>query len=101
MMGTAETFTGEAHVATARAARYLEQMCKHFGHKIPVTRGEGTGTIAFDGGTCALAAAADGLWLEVSAADAETLLRLQDVVARHLQRFAFREDPAVVWTRKP
>ena len=42
--------------------------------------------------------AAEGvLTLSVEAADAPALTQLQDVVARHLLRFAFREDVRIDW----
>jgi hypothetical protein len=39
----------------------------------------------------------DTLVLRAEAADTDTLGKLQDVVARHLVRFAFRAAPEVVW----
>ena len=37
------------------------------------------------------------LTLTVETGDPEALAQLQDVVARHLVRFAFREELAVEW----
>ena len=36
--------------------------------------------------------------MTVEASDPEALAQLQDVVARHLERFAFREELAIDWT---
>lgn len=90
-----------AHVATAVPQRYLMQLCKHFQHKLPVTQGEGRGRIDFPGGRCELdaTALAGTLTLSVIAGDEAGLTRLEDVVARHLERFAFREKPEIRWTR--
>ncbi len=105
---TTTTDMSTAHRATARVAtgtpgRYIAQLCRHFAHKVPAeydppgfeaTRGH----ITFpDMGVCALRAAPEALELELSAKDEETLHRLQDVVARHLERFAWREPPTVAW----
>ena len=87
-----------AVIETGAASRYLQQLCKHFAHKIPVRFDETEGQIDFEIGQCRLAAEAGRLVLSVQATAPETLAPLQDVVARHLIRFAFREDALeVVW----
>ena len=93
--------TSEARVATASARRYLGQLCKHFRHKLPVTLDETTGGIAFPMGRCDVAAEDGALVLRASATTAEDLAKLEDVVARHLVRFAFREELAIDWARAP
>jgi hypothetical protein len=91
--------TSEARVATAMARRYLGQLCKHFAHKIPVTHTEAAGRIEFPTGVCQIEAGSDLLILRAEAADAGALERLQEVVDRHLQRFAFRDTPEIRWVR--
>lgn len=86
-----------ADIATTHASRYLQQLCKHFAHKRPVTFDPSDGTIGFDIGDCKLHAESDTLRLAVASADAEQLDRLKDVVERHLVRFAFREELAITW----
>lgn len=86
-----------AQVATASASRYIQQLCKHFAHKIPTTFGTDEGTLTFPLGPVALAADEERLTIAVEAEDAERLAELQDVVARHLVRFAFRETLAIEW----
>ena len=86
-----------ARVPTASARRYMGQLCKHFEHKLPVTLGENAGSIAFGAGLCSVRAEEGALVLEVESADEAGLARLQDVVARHLVRFAFREALVVGW----
>jgi len=86
-----------ALVTTAAARRYMGQMCKHFGHKLPVELTDSHGTIAFPIGTCLMEAGPEGLRLSAEAADEPSLSRLQEVIASHLVRFAFRETPAIVW----
>ena len=89
--------SSEARVATEAPARYLVQLCKHFQHRRPVEIGEQSGRIEFEAGVCTLAAEADVLVMRCDAADGDQLARLQDVVARHLLRFAFRAPPEIVW----
>lgn len=99
---TAFPAVGRADVATPNAARYGAQLCKHFHHKLPDTEwSETTGRIVFPTGECRLSAATDTLTITVAAGDAEALATLEDVVARHLVRFAFREDLEVAWRREP
>ena len=91
--------SSEARVSTAAPSRYLAQLCKHFQHKLPVTLAEDRGRIEFPGGVCALEAGSGTLVLRLTAGDEAALARLEDVVARHPLRFAFREKPEVQWTR--
>lgn len=102
MDAASSPMVSEARVATELPRRYLGQLCKHFQHKLPVTLGERHGTIQFSAGTCEVEATEDdkALVLRVTAADAEGLARLEDVVARHLVRFAFREEMQVTWQRR-
>ena len=37
--------TSQAQVTTALASRYLQQLCKHFAHKLPTTYDTGQGRI--------------------------------------------------------
>lgn len=92
-----EIVAGVAEVATPRASRYLQQLCKHFAHRRPAVFDANSGRIEFEGGLCRLEAEGERLLLRVETADAATLAELQEVVASHLQRFAFREELAVSW----
>ena len=100
-MTTQPMLTSEARVTTDVPRRYLSQLCKHFQHKLPVTLADDHGRIEFADGTCALKAAPDTLVLRVAAEDEAALARLEDVVARHMERFAFRDKPEIRWMRGP
>jgi len=89
-----------ASVATKSALRYLGQLCKHFGHKVPASIEGDHGWISFDFGRCHLAASDDELSLHNTEATAEDLTRLEQVIASHLERFAFREELTVTWQRE-
>jgi hypothetical protein len=89
--------SSEAFVRTSVPSRYLQQLCKHFQHKRPVTHDERSGRIAFPMGDCRLEAGEGVLRLTVTAPDDAGVAQLQDVVARHLVRFAFREDIHADW----
>lgn len=78
-------------VETEKASRYLQQLCKHFQHKIPAEFDTEQGKITFPMGVCTLKAEGTVLTMDVTAADSAALDRLQDVVGSHFIRFAFRE----------
>ncbi len=86
-----------ARIETARASIYLQQLCKHFAHKLAVEFWPNEGRIPFAAGTCRLAANDGILHLTAEAEDAERLAVVQDIVARHLVRFAFREPLRIDW----
>jgi hypothetical protein len=83
-----------AEVPTANGSRYLQQLCKHWSHKMPVEFDAGKGHIAFPNGAIAeLAAGAEALVVTLDVPEGEDAARMQRVVAEHLDRFAFREAP--------
>lgn len=88
-------------IPTASASRHLQQLCKHFAHKLPTTFDPARGRIDFPLGPVDLAADDAGLAITVTAEDADRLGELKDVVARHLVRFAFREELAFDWRDAP
>lgn len=86
-----------ARVPTPLPRRYMTQLCKHFEHRLPVTLGEAGGRIDFAMGVCTLQATDDAILMRVEAVEAAGLEQLEDVVGRHLVRFAFREPVVVEW----
>ncbi|WP_411033634.1 DUF2218 domain-containing protein [Shinella sp. BYT-45] len=91
------TLNSKAAVPTGHASRYLQQLCKHFAHKRPVTFDEQAGEISFPIGDCRLKAERDALLIDLTAPGADDLEQLKDVVVRHLVRFAFREELRIDW----
>jgi len=89
--------TSQATVPSARADRYVKQLVSHLGRKATVVP-EGDGHCIFvSAGSCTIRA--DGGKIElVAAADTEQALRtVEDVIARHLQRFGQRDELLVTW----
>ena len=84
---------------TPKAAGYCGQLCKHFAHKIPAS---------YEGNAGRIELLARGVPADAEDDDADHDGRdgairrrwrsSQDVVARHLERFAFREELAIEWT---
>ncbi|MGA9867071.1 MAG: DUF2218 domain-containing protein [Acetobacteraceae bacterium] len=98
----AESLSSVARMSTQVSRRYLGQFCKHFEHRptVSVSLADEHGRIAFPFGVCTLDAEAAALVMRVTAADEAALTKLEDVAARHLERFAFRDRPEIVWTRE-
>ncbi|MCY0146268.1 DUF2218 domain-containing protein [Hoeflea sp. G2-23] len=83
-----------SHVQTPKASQYLQQLCKHFGHKVPVEFDTLNGSITLPFGTCILFAQDEELVLTVAGDD---IGKLEQVIGGHLERFAFRESLNVTW----
>jgi hypothetical protein len=82
-----------AQVPTPNGARYLQQLCKHWSHKLDVRLTENEGIVRFPNAVATMRADTIGLTVTVEAEEAETLERMKGVIASHLDRFAFREAP--------
>ena len=82
-----------ALVKTEQASRYLQQLCKHWSHKMPTEFDALQGSIVFPSGAQVfLNAGTDDLTVHIDTPDDEGLPRLQTVVEDHIKRFAFREE---------
>src|SRR5690242_16169054 len=88
-----------AHVPTASGSRYLQQLCKHWGHKFDVTFDARHGEIPLPFGPLTMDATPDELVLVLKTNDPGSLDRFEGVVAEHVQRFAFREQLVFNWSR--
>jgi hypothetical protein len=88
-----------ADVATEHASKYLQQLCKHWSHKMVTEFDPAKGRVDFPSGA-QLSLEADGasLHLKLAAAD-DSLERMEGVVADHLKRFAFREELVFDWAK--
>jgi hypothetical protein len=107
--------SAEATIATDKAGRYLTQLCQHASQathrlaRLHLGRGQDRpevrnvastdtdGTLQLSWGTCTLHAEPGTLTVRADADDADDLQRLQDLVARDLERFGHREHLTVTW----
>ncbi|WP_214369334.1 DUF2218 domain-containing protein [Pseudonocardia sp. H11422] len=95
--------TSTAVIRTDSAVRYAKQLLAHLGHKNVVEPLEGAphaGRIRFAYGSGTVRPEGDLLVLDAAAADAAALARVEDVLARHLERFGARRAIAVTWERE-
>ena len=78
---------------TASGSKYLQQLCKHWSHKFAVEFSVDKGLVRFPSAVATMEASADALLVTVETEDADAVERLKETVAKHLDRFAFREAP--------
>ncbi|MEZ6011097.1 MAG: DUF2218 domain-containing protein [Hyphomonas sp.] len=90
-----------ATVPTPNAEKYITQLAKHWGHKFPVIEDGGTHIIDFGTAKCFLSTEPNGLKATIEV-PGENVVRLEEVVADHLNRFAHREGALTFnWSRMP
>lgn len=84
---------------TENGQRYLDQLSKHFAHKVDVTHSGPHAEFRFSCGTGKLEATADSLLISATSPGEDGLSETKEVIERHLARFAFREEPGqLVWS---
>lgn len=84
-----------AVVPTPNASRYLQQLCKHWGHKFEVTFDPAAGRVALPFGPVEMTASDQALEVLCRIDGEGDLVRMQQVVAEHVNRFAHREGELV------
>nr|MDT0658916.1 DUF2218 domain-containing protein [Micromonospora sp. DSM 115978] len=89
----------EARVPTARASRYLAQLCGHFAHQSHAEWNAERGFADFGWGRCTLLATPEALLLRAEAASEPGLGRVEYVMADHTERFGAPESLVVTWIR--
>jgi hypothetical protein len=97
------TISAIASVPTASGSKYLQQLCKHWTHNLKVEFTPTHGTVVFPRDARGADHPGDGLVtfdatdttldVRIDASSDEQLEGLKGAVARHLDRFAFREAP--------
>lgn len=84
---------------TENASKYLQQLCKHFGHKITVEFDETAGRIEFAFSEAKLSADDQALHVDFAELPEDSAERARHVIDSHLKRFAFREEfEAMEWS---
>jgi uncharacterized protein len=86
--------TVKASVPTVNGAKYMQQLCKHWSHRLEVDLSEDKGVVKFPAAAVVtLEPHAEALEVAIEGEESEEVERLKGVVATHLDRFAFREAP--------
>jgi hypothetical protein len=93
--------TSIGFVTTAKADRYIQQLVKHWSHKLDIDCRDGVARIPFNSDVhLALETRNGGIAMTLTSPSDEADVRFRKVFEQHLDRFAFREAPlAYDWTR--
>ena len=86
------TVSASAFVKTENASKYLQQLCKHFAHKVEVDYDETQARAALPVGPATMNADDSVLRVNITAEDEEGLARARHIIDDHLRRFAHREN---------
>lgn len=81
-----------ARYPTQHASKYLQQLCKHFAHKVEVSFDDHQGQAALPPGPATLTADAEALTIRIAAEDAKSMIHARFIVDSHLVTFAHREN---------
>lgn len=88
-----------ATIATIEPARIIARLCKHWGHKFPVSHDDTQGRIELPFGLCLLRAGEGQLSVRLEGVAGADMTRFEQVVADHAQRMARGETYAWHWQR--
>ena len=84
-------------VRTDHASKYLQQLCKHFAHKVRVEYSPAEGRVAFPPGLCLMNADDEGLSFYCKASEERAIPVIQSIIDNHLVKFAWREELSYEW----
>lgn len=84
-------------IKTANGQKYLQQLCKHFAHKVPAKSSPEEGRVAFKPGRCLMNANDETLTFYCLAKEDRAIPVIQSVIDEHLVKFAWREELSYVW----
>jgi hypothetical protein len=79
-------------ITTPKASYYLQMLCKHWAHKLPVEFTPERGRVPFPDGVGLMEAVGDTLKITIEAGDEGRVRHFEGVVINHLKRFAHSED---------
>jgi len=77
----------------------MAALCQHFAQKVKTTFSASAAHVSFPFGACEFEADDTHLKLTAKAGSADQLDQVVDIVTRHLERFAFRENPDLDWRK--
>jgi hypothetical protein len=77
---------------TPHASKYLQQLCKHFAHKVEATFDATWGVVALPCGKTEITASETTLSVTIELVADDKVEHGKHVIDSHLQKFAFREE---------
>jgi hypothetical protein len=88
-----------ARVATNIPGALIRRLCKHWGHKFPVSYDEHHGDVQLSRGRCVMQVVGDAVQVRLHAESDKDLEHLERVVGEHLHRMAGKETLTFDWQR--
>lgn len=85
-------YIAQATYETSNGSRYLQQLCKHFAHKVDVTYDTHMGRCALPSGPARMQADDRGISFHLTAQAASEIVTAKYVIDSHLVTFAHRES---------
>lgn len=80
-----------ARFETQHASKYLQQLCKHFAHKVEVAYDDRQGHAALPPGRAEMRAEDGALTIRLESEDVRNMIHARFVIDSHLATFAHRE----------
>jgi hypothetical protein len=71
----------------------MTSLCKHWNHKLDVELGQNRSIVRFEDAVASFVPTEDHLQVTILGNDVLAVKRLENVVQKHIDRFAFREAP--------
>ncbi|MBX3099950.1 MAG: DUF2218 domain-containing protein [Salinibacterium sp.] len=93
------TLNSRADVVTERPGRWAKQLVSHLSNKVSHEKTERGDELAIGDGLGVVIVESGSIVLEAHADSAEDLARVEDVLGRHLERFAEKDGLKVTWSR--
>ncbi|MCG8492182.1 MAG: DUF2218 domain-containing protein [Sneathiellales bacterium] len=88
-------------IETEHASKYLNQLCKHFAHKVEVEYDDVKAHVSFIPGPCKMLSK-DGLLIVEGQSELDQgLLIIQSIIDQHIKKFAWREELSLDWKNGP
>ena len=89
-----------ADVQTTSASKYLQQLCKHFAHKVTVDYTPEEARVQFPPGRCLMLADTETLRFHCQADNEKAMPVIKDIIERHLVKFVWREELTFQWVNE-
>ena len=86
-----------ATIETENASKYLQQMCKHFAHKVSVEFTSERARIDLPPGLCVGVANDAELSFFCRSVESKSIKVMQSILGQHLVKFAWREELDIFW----
>ncbi len=86
-----------AVIRTEFASKYMQQLCKHFAHKVTAEYDAHKAFVELPPGPCRMNAEGDALMVHCQSESAKGVEVMQQIIESHIVKFAWREELDIAW----